>query len=131
MQVTQYTPCKSHGADVRIDYLWLGEMMDIGQMDAPESEGQPTGSTHSYSFGGQSFMSGHGASVDKEHRYNVDTKTPNKGGKRAGSGRKALDDSGTIVITARLTAKQKATYDMIGGVSWLRSQLDMFAGDGN
>ena len=45
------------------------------------------------------------------------------GGKREGSGRKALDPQGTIVTTVRLTAEQKATFEMLGGVQWLREQL--------
>jgi hypothetical protein len=45
------------------------------------------------------------------------------GGKREGSGRKALDPQGTIVTTVRLTAEQKATFEMLGGGSWLREQL--------
>lgn len=53
-------------------------------------------------------------------------KTVKIGGKRVGSGRKALDSDGTIVTTVRLTAKQKATLDMLGGGSWLRQQLDLF-----
>lgn len=45
------------------------------------------------------------------------------GGKREGSGRKALDDQGTIVTTVRLTAQQLATFQMLGGPKWLREQL--------
>ncbi|MFS2102357.1 hypothetical protein ACCC97_25675 [Variovorax sp. Varisp85] len=45
------------------------------------------------------------------------------GGKREGSGRKALDPQGTIVTTIRLTAEQKATFEMLGGGQWLREQL--------
>lgn len=56
---------------------------------------------------------------------------PSRGGKRAGAGRPALDDEGTVVLTVRLTGKQKATYDMLGGKEWLRGQLDLFAHDGN
>ncbi|MBC7619213.1 MAG: hypothetical protein H7293_09555 [Candidatus Saccharibacteria bacterium] len=48
-----------------------------------------------------------------------------KGGKRVGSGRKSIDTDGTIVTTVRLTAKQKATLDMLGGGAWLRLQLDL------
>ena len=51
-----------------------------------------------------------------------------KGGKREGSGRKALDPQGTIVVTARVTAEQKATYEMLGGVQWLRMQLQRVIG---
>jgi hypothetical protein len=46
-----------------------------------------------------------------------------KGGKREGSGRKALDSQGTIVTTVRLTAEQFATLQLLGGPSWLREQL--------
>lgn len=49
-----------------------------------------------------------------------------KGGKRLGSGRKSIDTDGTIVTTVRLTARQKATLDMLGGGAWLRQQLDLF-----
>ena len=45
------------------------------------------------------------------------------GGKREGSGRKPLDPQGTIVTTVRLTAEQKATFEMLGGGTWLREQL--------
>jgi len=45
------------------------------------------------------------------------------GGKREGSGRKALDPQGTIVTTVRLTAEQKATFELLGGVQWLREHL--------
>lgn len=51
------------------------------------------------------------------------------GGRRPGSGRKPLDADGTIVTTVRLTGKQKATFDMLGGKDWLRGQLDLFGGD--
>lgn len=54
---------------------------------------------------------------------------PKRGGARPGAGRKALDEDGTVVITARLTGKQKAAYDMAGGVQWLRGQLDLFTGE--
>lgn len=52
-----------------------------------------------------------------------------RGGRRPGSGRKPLDADGTIVTTLRLTGKQKATFDMLGGKDWLRGQLDLFGGD--
>ena len=45
------------------------------------------------------------------------------GGKREGSGRKALDPQGTIVTTVRLTAEQRVTLEMLGGAQWLREQL--------
>lgn len=54
---------------------------------------------------------------------------PARGGRRPGSGRKPLDSDGTIVTTVRLTGKQKATFDMLGGKDWLRGQLDLFGGD--
>jgi len=48
--------------------------------------------------------------------------------KTPGSGRKALDSQGTIVTTVRLTAEQKATLDMLGGVQWLRDHLQAVIG---
>lgn len=70
--------------------------------------------------------------MKKDDETNIATfPEPNvRGGKREGSGRKALDESGgTVVTTVRLTAKQKATFEMVGGVKWLRGQLDLFAQD--
>lgn len=52
-----------------------------------------------------------------------------RGGRRPGSGRKPLDPDGTIVTTVRLTGKQKATFDRLGGKDWLRGQLDLFGDD--
>lgn len=51
---------------------------------------------------------------------------PIRGGKRKGSGRKAIDADGSVVLTARVTAKQKASFLMAGGAEWLRIQLDLF-----
>lgn len=52
-----------------------------------------------------------------------------RGGHRPGAGRKPLDADGTIVTTLRLTKKQKATFEALGGKEWLRGQLDLFADD--
>lgn len=57
----------------------------------------------------------------------TDKKKVAPGGKREGSGRKALDADGTVVTTVRMTAKQKATLTMLGGAVWLRAQLDKVA----
>ncbi|WP_162566754.1 hypothetical protein [Variovorax sp. SRS16] len=46
-----------------------------------------------------------------------------KRGKTPGSGRKALDESGTVVTTVRLTGEQRATFQLLGGVAWLRDYL--------
>lgn len=70
----------------------------------------------------------HNRSMKTEHENKSHVKVK-RGGARPGAGRKALDDDGTIVITARLTGKQKAAYDMAGGVQWLRGQLDLFTGE--
>lgn len=56
-----------------------------------------------------------------------DAQAPKRGGSRKGAGRKPLDTDGTMVTTIRLTGKQKATFDMLGGKDWLRGQLDLFA----
>lgn len=61
---------------------------------------------------------------DYRIRAGWDKPDNNHGGKRAGSGRKALDPQGTIVTTIRLTGTQKAAFDMLGGQQWLRHQLD-------
>ena len=53
--------------------------------------------------------------------------TSTHGGTRAGAGRKAIDPDGTLVVTMRLTATQKATLTMLGGARWLRAQLDAAA----
>lgn len=51
-----------------------------------------------------------------------------RGGKRPGSGRKPLDADGSIITTVRLTGEQRATFDLLGGVSWLRDQLQAVIG---
>lgn len=43
-------------------------------------------------------------------------------------GRKPLDPNGTVVIRARATQFQKATFDAMGGSRWLRDLLDAIAG---
>lgn len=90
----------------------------------------PIGATHSTNDGEFSR-----AVSERPGWYALPMKTDDKpapkkpaGGKRAGAGRKPLDADGTIVQTVRLTAQQKASFDMLGGVSWLRGQLDLFAG---
>lgn len=105
-------------------------------LDAPDSDIQPTGSTWTYDTFGVKVITGKGArftqadfdrcfpaevSVKKEYE------TKPRGGKRVGSGRRSLDEEGTIVTTVRLTGKQKATFNMIGGSVWLRGQLDLFS----
>ena len=53
----------------------------------------------------------------------------NRGGRREGSGRKRLNSSyDTVMLSARLTEEQKATFDMLGGAQWLRAELDKIAG---
>lgn len=55
-----------------------------------------------------------------------------RGGKRPGSGRKPLDVDGSIITTVRLTGEQRATFDLLGGVAWLREQLQaVIAGTSN
>jgi hypothetical protein len=59
-----------------------------------------------------------------DYRVRCGWDKPSVGGKREGSGRKALDPQGTIVTTIRLTAEQRFTLDALGGVQWLRDYLD-------
>lgn len=59
----------------------------------------------------------------------TDNEIKQHGGKRPGSGRKALDHLGTIVTTIRLTGEQKAAFDMLGGIEWLRHYLDSVTGN--
>lgn len=54
-----------------------------------------------------------------------------RGGVQPGSGRPALDQDGgaSYVVSLRLTAKQRATWEMIGAREWLRDALDRIAGE--
>lgn len=45
------------------------------------------------------------------------------GGRREGAGRKPRDPLGTLVVSLRLTGEEKAAFDMLGGVTWLREYL--------
>lgn len=61
-----------------------------------------------------------------DQRANASAPPVGRGGKRANSGRKPLDqDGGSIITTVRLTGEQRATFDMLGGVVWLREQLQL------
>lgn len=47
------------------------------------------------------------------------------GGKREGAGRTPLaDDDITVVLTAKVTAGQKAKFQALGGAAWLREQIE-------
>lgn len=63
----------------------------------------------------------------KSEHENKQAPASRRGGRRAGAGRPALDPDGTVVITLRLTGRQKATFDLLGGREWLRAHLDMIA----
>lgn len=104
--------------------------IDHDCIDACEPAQVPTGSTWSYVDRGQFIAVGHGVRVDQSEFDACFPVKPDgvKGGRRPGSGRKALDELGTVVTTVRLTGKQRATLDMLGGVTWLRGQLDLFGG---
>ena len=96
---------------------------DIDCLDAPSEENQPAGSTYKFEIRpGELAMTGVGKPpVHAKHEEKT------KGGKRAGSGRKALDRDGTVIATTRLTIKQKEKLDRIGGAKWIREQIDMFS----
>lgn len=94
-----------------------------GGMDALESHQTPMGSHHKIEVDDEeSFVVGHGCSFPKWTKQAELT----KGGKRAGSGRKPLDNEPTVITTIRLTAKQKKKLEELGGASWVRKQLDLF-----
>ena len=126
-------------------FNWRLDMPDCSfdhdSLDALEPDQRPLGGTYSYCDRGEHVVCGYGIRITqdmfdrafpngkKDSVVNKVGKTVKllKGGKRAGSGRKSLDLDGTVVTTVRLTGQQKATFEMIGGVSWLRSQLDLFS----
>lgn len=122
-------PLRSYEAAIRSEFwrtsAYFEEISSI-TMDAPEfiPSGGVTavvliGKTHGVSWvpRGESFWN---LPLEKDE-------VKKKGGLRENAGRKPLADVPSIVLTVRVTPKQKRAFQSKGGASWLRDQLDLFA----
>ena len=106
-----------------VNEFW-GDFQAHECMDAPRGVFTPTGAMRKYTLSsGEVVIMGCGYSG----AHDVPEPQKPKGGKRQGSGRKALDDAGTVIATVRLTVKQKQNLDRLGGARWVRDQLNLFA----
>lgn len=123
-------PLRSNHPDIRMEFWMTSEYSEeISSITMDASEWIPSGAvTACRSSNGDTYaIAGVPRGRSSWNLPLVKDEVKKKGGIRKNAGRKPLADVPSIVLTVRVTPKQKKAFQSKGGASWLRDQLDLFA----